>query len=407
MYHATKFADALNIHSQGEKITTDEHQLLALAHVMQCHRALFVSPTASGKSLIAYLLFRQLNDYKKLRGLMIVPSTGLVEQMTSDFVDYSSENGFDVRSNINKIYDFKGMTKHSDKALTIATWQSIHKMPDEYFEQFDYVIGDEAHLFKADSLVGIVAKCVNAKYRIGMTGTLDGTKTHKLVLEGLFGPFKQFITTREMMDAKKAAPINIKCIVLKHPKEQADAMVKGKYPDELKYLINCHERNKFIRNLALSLDKNVLILFQMVDKHGKLLYDMISTAEKLNGRKVYYIHGGIDTEDREEIRKIVETEKNAIILASYGTTSTGTNIRNLHYLIFASPSKSKIRVLQSIGRTIRRAKDKDNATLYDIADDMRSKKYINHTLKHFVDRTNIYNQEQFPYKIYKIGLKDD
>ena len=145
----------------------------------------------------------------------------------------------------------------------------------------------------------------------------------------------------------------------------------------------------------------------MVDKHGKLLYDMIRTAEKLNGRNVYFIHGKVETEEREEIRKILETEDNAIVLASYGTTSTGTNIRNLHYMIFASPSKSKIRVLQSIGRTIRRSKGKEKATLYDIADDFRHGKYINHTLKHFVDRTNIYNQEQFPYKIYKIGLKDE
>lgn len=407
MYHAKKFADSLNLHTQGDKIEAEDYQLMAIAHVMQSHRALFVSPTSSGKSLIAYMVFRQLLDYQNLKGLMIVPSTGLVEQMYSDFQDYSSHNGFDVEANVHKIYDYKGVTKETDKSLTISTWQSVYKMDEKFFEQFDFVIGDEAHLFKADSLVGIVSKCINAKYRMGMTGTLDGTKTHKLVLEGLFGKHKQFTTTREMMDKKKATPLDIKCIILKHSDERAKELEKKSYPDEMKYLITNNARNRFIRNLALSLDKNVLILFQMVDKHGKMLYDMIRTAEKLNGRNVYFIHGKVETDEREEIRKIIETEENAIIIASYGTTSTGTNIRNLHYMIFASPSKSKIRVLQSIGRTIRRAKNKDKAVLYDISDDLRHGKYINHTLKHFVDRTNIYNQEQFPYKIYKIGLKDE
>jgi superfamily II DNA or RNA helicase len=406
LYHAKKFAESLNIHSQGIKLTVNDHQLDAFVDGMQSRRRLLVSPTSSGKSLIAYLFFRQFNDFQNLKGLMIVPSTSLVEQMTSDFTDYSSHNGFDVEENVHKIYDYKGMVKQTDKALTISTWQSLYKMPKEYFEQFDYIIGDEAHLFKAQSLTTILTSLVNTKYRIGMTGTLDGTKTHKLVLEGLFGAARQVITTKELMEQGKVADFKIKCLVLKHPDEACELYKKATYQEELQYLMANESRNKFIRNLALSMEKNTLVLFQMVEKHGQIIYDMIRTAEKLNGRNVYFIHGKVDTDDREVVRSIMEKEKNAIVVASYGTFSTGTNIRNLHNIIFASPSKSRVRNLQSIGRGLRLSKDKETATLYDIADDMRSGKNMNFTLRHFVERVKIYNEEKFSFKMYNIGLKD-
>ena len=198
VYHAKKFVDSLNLHSAGKKIEIREHQLDALIHAMQSHRALMLSPTASGKSLIIYTIIRQLIDYQGLRGLIIVPTTSLVEQLYSDFADYSEMNGFDVEANVHRVY--QGRDKLSDKNVILSTWQSIYQLPDEYFEKFDFVIGDEAHNFKAQSLTSILTNCVNAKYRIGMTGTLDGTKTHKLVLEGLFGKARQFITTKELID---------------------------------------------------------------------------------------------------------------------------------------------------------------------------------------------------------------
>ena len=276
-------------------------------------------------------------------------------------------------------------------------------MPKEYFEQFDYVIGDEAHLFKAQSLTSILTSCINAKYRIGLTGTLDGTKTHKLVLEGLFGPVKQVTTTRELIDKKQVSDFEIKCLILKHPPEWFKGV--DSYQDEIQYLISNEARNKFIKNLAVSLGKNTLVLYQMVDKHGAILYDMIKNTKNIGERKVFFVHGGTETGDREEIRRIMEIENDAIVVASFGTFSTGINIRNLHNIIFASPSKSRVRNLQSIGRGLRQAEGKDKATLYDIADDMRKGKSVNFTLKHFIERTKIYNEEQFPFKVYKIGLK--
>jgi len=399
-YHAKKFISKINPHARGEPIEVREHQIAAYVHAMQNRRALLLSPTASGKSLIIYLLFRQLHEYQNLKGLIIVPTTSLVEQLYSDFGDYN--NG--EMLNVHRIY--QGKEKETDKPLTISTWQSLYKMPKEYFEQFDYVIGDEAHNFKAQSLTSILTNCVNAKYRIGLTGTLDGTKTHKLVLEGLFGPVRKVITTNELIQQKVVSQFEIKCLVLKHSDEIAKELKSKTYAEEIQYLILNESRNKFIKNLAVSLGTNTLVLYQMVDKHGKILYDMIRNTERIGDRKVFFVHGGVDASDREEIRRIMEIEKDAIVVASFGTFSTGINIRNLHNIIFAMPTKSSIRTLQSIGRGLRQSEGKEIATLYDIADDLRVGKHMNYTLKHFVERTKIYNEEQFPFKIYKIGLKN-
>jgi len=401
VYHAKKFIEELNIHARGEPIEVREHQIDAYIHAMQKRRTMLLSPTASGKSLIIYLIFRQLYQYQKLKGLVIVPTTSLVEQLTSDFADYNNEN---MEQYIHKIY--QGKEKTTDKPLTISTWQSLYKLPKEYFEQFDYVIGDEAHLFKAQSLTTILTSCVNAKYRIGLTGTLDGTKTHKLVLEGLFGPVKKVISTKELIDKDQLANFEIKCLILKHSDDDSLRHKDNTYQEEIEFLITNKERNKFIKNLAVSLEKNTLVLFQMVDKHGRILYDIIRETKKIGNRKVFFVYGGTETIDREEIRKIMEIENDAIIVASFGTFSTGINIRNLHNIIFAMPTKSSIRTLQSIGRGLRQNDGKEIATLYDIADDMRYKKHMNYTLKHFVERTKIYNEERFPFKIYKIGLKN-
>ena len=401
LYHAKKFIGDLQIHARGEPIEVREHQIEGYIHAMRKRRALLLSPTASGKSLIIYLIFRQLQQYQNLKGLVIVPTTSLVEQLYSDFADYNNDN---MEEHLHRVY--QGKDKESSKPLIISTWQSLYKLPKEYFHQFDYVIGDEAHLFKAQSLTTILTACINAKYRVGLTGTLDGTKTHKLVLEGLFGPVNKVITTRELIDKNQVSNFEVKCLILKHPDEKCLEYKDKTYQEEIQYLISNEVRNKFIKNLAVSLGKNTLILYQMVDKHGRILYDMIKDTEKIGNRKVFFVHGGTDTTDREEIRRIMEIENDAIVVASYGTFSTGINIRNLHNIIFAMPTKSTIRTLQSIGRGLRQSEGKEQATLYDIADDLRYKKHMNYTLKHFVERTKIYNDEQFSFKIYKIGLKN-
>ena len=246
-----------------------------------------------------------------------------------------------------------------------------------------------------------MTKCVNAKYRIGTTGTLDGTQTHKLVLEGLFGRVYTVTTTKKLIDKKELAAFSIKILLLQYPKDVCSAMRKSKYMDELEFLVGHQQRNKYIKNLVLSLDGNTLLLFRLVKKHGRILYDMIKEEADVN-RKTFFVYGGTETETRERIRSIAEEEQDAIIVASYGVFSTGINIRNLHNIIFASPSKSRIRNLQSIGRGLRISDNNQETVLYDISDDLRSGARKNFAYQHFEERIKIYEEEKFPYKIYNI-----
>lgn len=370
-----------------------DYQIEAFVHAVRERRSLLLSPTASGKSFIIYLLTR----YYAKRTLIIVPTTSLVSQLASDFADY----GFDSDQYVHRI--FSGQDKQTSKPITISTWQSIYKLPKEFFKQFDVVIGDEAHLFKAKSLTSIMSKLDECKYRFGFTGTLDGTQTNKLVLEGLFGPVRKVTTTAELIEQKHLAGFKIKAIVLSHPEISRKMIARAAdYQAEMDFIVRLEARNKFIRNLALSLKGNTLLLFQYVEKHGKPLYDQLLSDDK--GRKIYYVSGAVDGSDREDIRKIIENEPNAIIVASYGTFSTGVNIKNLHNIIFSSPSKSRVRNLQSIGRGLRKSSTKEEAVLYDIADDLSWKSKKNFTLLHFMERVKIYNEESFTYKIYNVAL---
>ena len=374
-------------------ITPRDYQINAFVDAIRYSRGLFLSPTASGKSFIIYMVMR----WHLKPTLLIVPTTTLVHQMYSDFQDY----GFNSEKYCHKI--MAGKDKDTDKPIVITTWQSIYKLRKDWFQKFQVVIGDEAHLFKAKSLTSILTKLENCPYRYGFTGTLDDSQTHKLVLEGLFGPCQRVTTTKELMDQKHLADFKIKIIALKYKDETKKLVSKMKYQDEMDFLVSNQARNKFIQNLSLSLEGNTLLLFQYVEKHGTILYDMIK--EKAKDRHVFFVHGGVSGDERDEIRHIVEKENDAIIIASYGTFSTGVNIRNLHSIIFASPSKSKIRNLQSIGRGLRKSDTKDSAVLYDIADDLTWKKSMNFTLKHLMERVKVYDQEKFDYKLYSVGLE--
>ena len=371
-----------------------DYQIDGVYDALRHNRKLLISPTASGKSLMIYSLVRYYVE-KQQNILIVVPTTSLVEQMYKDFEDY----GWNVGSYCHKVY--AGKERETDSQVIITTWQSIYKLPTQYFSRFNVVIGDEAHQFKSKSLISIMTKLANAKYRFGFTGTLDGSQTHKWVLEGLFGPSYKIIKTDELMSKGHLAKLDINVILLKHLPNRFET-----YEDEVKYIIGHQRRNKFIKNLALDLKGNTLILFARVEGHGQPLYELINNSNQIENRHVFFVHGGVDTEDREKVREITEKENNAIIVASYGTFSTGINIKNLHNVIFASPSKSIIRNLQSIGRVLRKGDKKTKATLYDIADDISYKSRKNYTLNHLIERIKIYNEENFNYDIVNIPLKN-
>jgi superfamily II DNA or RNA helicase len=373
--------------------TPRDYQVEGVYDALRHNRKLLISPTASGKSLMIYGIVRYYVE-RKQNILVVVPTTSLVEQMYKDFADY----GWDVGSYCHKIY--AGKERETDSQVIITTWQSIYKLPKQYFSRFNVVVGDEAHNFKSKSLVSIMTKLFDAKYRFGFTGTLDGSQTHKWVLEGLFGPSYKIIRTDELMHKGHVAQLDINILILKHSPHRFE-----NFEEEVQYIINHQKRNNFIKNLALDLKGNTLILYSRVETHGEPLYNLINNS-KIDDRNVFFIHGGVDVEDREKVREITEKENNAIIVASYGTFSTGINIRNLHNVIFASPSKSRIRNLQSIGRVLRKGNNKTKATLYDIADDITYNSRKNYTLNHLIERIKIYNEENFSYEIVNIPFKE-
>ena len=381
------FVQALGLPS-GLKVR--DYQYAAIYECLRYNRALLLSPTASGKSLMIYSLVRFHVNVKR-NVLIIVPTTSLVEQMYKDFQEY----GWNVKDHCHKIYG--GQEKYTEHNVVISTWQSIYKEPRKWFERFDVVIGDEAHLFKAKSLTTIMNKMHGCKYRIGFTGTLDGTECNQLILEGVFGKCSKVTKTSELMKKGHVAQLKVKVIVLKHDEQIFDG-----YQDEMEYLCENESRNKFIRNLVCDLKGNTLVLFNYVEKHGLPLYELINSN---TDRPVHLVYGGVDVDDRESIRRLVENENNAIVVASYGTFSTGINIKRLHNVVFASPSKSRVRNLQSIGRVLRKGKDKVEATLYDIADDISRDNGKNYTLLHLFERLKIYNEENFNYEIVEIKLK--
>ena len=390
----------LNPQSRNESIEVRDYQLDAIFKAITDERVLLLSPTASGKSLIIYSTLRwHLADNRKC--IIIVPTTSLVEQLYADFEDYSTANGWRVKDHVQKLYS--GFSKDFTKDVLITTWQSIYLQPKAWFRQFDVIFGDEAHQFKAKSLTTVMEKMDNIRYRIGTTGTLDNKKVHRLVLEGVFGPVHRVTTTKALMDSGRLANLNITCLVMKYPEEVRKAQKNATYQDEMDFIVTNERRNKFIRNLAVKSEGNTLVLFQFVEKHGKVLHDLIKDKVHEN-RKVFFVYGGTETADREAIRHICEGEEDAIIIASFGTFSTGINIPSIENVIFASPSKSKIRNLQSIGRGLRLKNGKTSCNLYDIADDLHWKSWKNHTLNHAAERYKTYAEEEFKLKIVEVDL---
>jgi len=388
------------------KFKPRDYQIEYIENALRNRRSLSLSPTSSGKSLIIYLLQQHYYDALGLRTLIIVPTISLVHQMAGDFADYGCKD---------EIYTIQGGVDKNTKApIVISTWQSLVKQSKDWFQQFGVVMGDEAHTFQAKSLTTIMHKLNKCEFRHGFTGTLKSSesKTHRLVLEGCFGEVKRIVSTKKLMDEGTVADFEVKAIVLNHSNEQKAAFKKAmstvkesvrRWPAEREFIVNHEKRNNFIKNLLWSLkDQNNLVLFDLVEKHGKILEPML----RKEGRELHFIYGATKGDERERIRHLVENDpvKQHDILASYGVFSTGVNIKRLDNVIFASSGKSEIKVLQSIGRSLRKAEDSRKAVLYDIADDLSVGSYENYTLKHFKSRIEIYSSEEFPFKIYNIDI---
>lgn len=384
-----------------------EHQKLAIEAALTQNQLLVLSPTGSGKSYICYLVCRYLLEHTDKKILITVPSTSLVEQLYKDFESYAVD--FDVSQNVHRIYS--GKEKETDARIIISTWQSVYKLHMSWFVKFGAYICDEAHGADSKSISGIVDNLTHAPVRIGLTGTLDGTKLHELEMLARFGPVFKATSTKELMDSGSLAPLKIKCLTFSYSEMERKIAKVLDYDQEIEFLLSHDKRNLALVNLALRSDKNTLMLFNFIERHGLVLYKMLQERAEKHGKKIYYISGSVKVNEREEIRRILETENNAILLASMGTMSVGVNIKNLHNLIFCHPYKAKIKTLQSIGRTIRKAAGKEGATLIDVSDDLcynkRSGEVVqNTTYKHFIERLKIYESEEFDFKIHKVDLSN-
>lgn len=397
-----KFEKHLNLSSGGKRISMFDHQKKACLIAINNEKCVIKSPTSSGKSLSIFFLTQWFRN-KKI--LVLVPNKTLVEQLFSDFHDYSSGSLL-LKNEIGKVH---GESKNFDCRVTISTWQSLMRKDRMFFEQFDVLIVDECHHAQSVSIKKIAERCINASIRIGFTGTLDKDRLKRCTITGVLGPEHQIVSTAELMEKNLVAELMINCLVLEHPRETKQRMENLSYHEKIVELATNLERNLFICNLACSKPNgNVIVLFSLVDDHGKLLYEICQEKLQETGRKAFFVHGGVKVEERESIRKAMEESVGNVLIASYGTMSTGTSIKNLHYGIFATAFKSEIRNLQSIGRLLRVHKKGKKAVLYDIGDDAAITIKNNIPMRHFAMRLlHTYKKEGFDYRIQRIKLKGD
>lgn len=386
--HFAKFITSLNL-----PFAPYDFQLAAVKKILQQIRGVILSPTSSGKSLIQYIICMFYSDKKFL---IIVPTTGLVGQLATDFNEYGYKE---------YVYQIQGGVEKDNitQRLTVSTWQSIKEMPRSWFDQFDAIMGDECHTFQAKSLIAIMTNCVRQDVRIGLSGTLQEDEGSKITLRGLFGPIFRTTTTRELIDNKQAADVNIIGIELQYPADIVADFKKKKldYPGEVDYIINYVRRQRFICKLAESLPGNKLLLFKRV-AHGQALYDILKEDD---AEHVYFVYAKVDADARNEIRAIMEANNGVTVVASYKTFATGTNIKNLQYMIFTENTKSIITVLQAVGRALRLAENKTKATIFDIGDSIvRTKTKQNYAWSHFVQRIEYYAKEKFKVTIKKYQL---
>lgn len=401
-----EFVNSLEItNGKGERIQPKEYQVEAAHQALSNRRMTLSMPTGSGKSLTIYIMIRYLLSKEK-RACLLVPSISLVKQMISDFIEYSIGNGFDVDDNATMLYS--GQERDFTKSILISTWQTMSKLVKlsygtKALNSYDAIIVDEAHTAKGKELQTILERATEVPYKIGTTGTVDKEKVNELSIVGSLGPIRKIVTTRELMDSNDLSDMIIKGIVLQYDEETSKAAKAYEYAEEMDFLCKHERRNKIIANIALATTGTTMILCNYIEKHLIPLYEIINEKAKKTGRPVYMIHGGIDPNERERIRKIAMVE-DAILVCSYATCQQGLNIPKIDTVIFASPSKSAIRVLQSIGRGLRKAVNKGKMTLVDIVDDLRYKKHENTTFKHFSERLKIYRVEQFDVELKEFKI---
>lgn len=399
------------------KFPTDkirEYQVEAAWKIIKGKACIAELATSAGKSFIIFMIYAFLFDNKiEDKFIMIVPTVQLVLQATSDFEEYLTwlKEPLSVKLRFQGIAS--GMKINPSANVVIGTYQSLVKKKKEFFDPFGIVACDECHMAKALSIQLILEKC-KAQRRFGVTGTIPKVESiSRLNIMSNLGPCVYELKAKELIDNNFITDVTIHCIrlnykddVFKEALYEVSKTQDGKFmlEKERAIVIDSTKRLNFISNLTNKIQKNVLILFNRIE-YGNKLYDTLKA--NLPNREIYYVDGSINKDIREEVRADMENGTGKILIASYGTFSTGVNIRNIHYIVFTESYKSDVIVRQSIGRGLRKHKDKDILTLIDIVDDFTIKKeskYRNRLVQHFYERLKIYKEQKFTYKISFINL---
>lgn len=399
----------------GTGWTPRDYQIEAAFKILKYRRCLSELATSAGKTLICFMVIAYLFDNKMLDGkvLMIVPTVGLVLQSSGDFEEYNTDR---LPLNIQQIY--AGFKLRDDTNIMVGTYQSLVKLPPEFYSQFDCVIVDECHKTPAASIKSVLEMCWHCGYRFGVTGTLPAKDDADfLTLQTYMGPMVTTVKARELQDRGFISNCEIVQLRLDYAEELTKEhmykshklLLKKKkngesFELEKNFVIENSKRFKFVTDLIKHTTKNTLVLFHRID-YGKRLFD------ELNGnidKMVYYIDGSTNKLKREEIRKRMDEMDDVVLVASYQTFSTGISVNHIYNVIFTESFKSPYVVIQSIGRSLR-LKDKDNpeknkATIVDIVDDFRYGSYQNYLYRHGVERIKQYKEQEYPYRIKKVKL---
>ena len=372
-----------------------DNQTDMLHYFVNKSRVCAVSCTSSGKSASIYMTTRYYQStLENPRILIIVPNVLLVKQLYNDYINYSVNNGYEVEKNLHK--SCEGISPITDKPITIATWQTLNNIKDKsFFQKFDCVICDEVHLASGKSITGIFSKCTNAYIRFGLTGTLKTDALHPLQVSACVGEVKQFIKAKELIDIGQATKLKITMIGLEYSLDERLLLVNGDfgYKDEINFIIKHERRNKVIVDAALSLKGNSLFLFDRIEKHLDIVHKAILARIPPN-KKVFVIDGSVKGSERDTIKAAIENGNDIILLASFGTVSTGVSIKKLHNMVLCHPTKSIVRTLQSLGRMLRLHDSKSVSRVFDLVDDFRVDAFVNHTFRHACKRLEYYQSEQ-------------
>ena len=396
---------------EGSKFTPRDYQVETAFNILKFRRCLAELATSAGKTLISFLTVAYLLEKEKAEKILfIVPNVSLVVQAHEDFHEYNNKNR--IKLKIQQIY--AGKKIKSDRNVVIGTYQSLVKKQKDYFQQFDAIIVDETHKAKSNSIKTILQKCTNAKYKYGLSGTIpkDGS-LDKLTLMSQTGPVISEVKANFLQREGHIAKCKVKVIEMDYAPEASkkafEELAFNKYDRkdvfqlEQNYIINSFGRLNFICSVIGRVPKNSLVLFHRIE-HGKKIYEHL---RQNTDKRVYYVDGGTDKDIREEYKKKMEAGDEVVIVASYGTFSTGISIKKIHNIFFTESFKSEVIIRQSIGRGLRQHESKEAVLIVDFVDDIRTDEWDNYLYKHSKARQKIYKQEKFEYSIKKVKFEGD